>query len=268
MKTDSTADYCRLKAAEPGTNFYYATLYYPPETRHKLFCIHAFANELAGILTECTDPGVARMKLAWWYDEVQRLYKKQPRHPVTKELLHSLTGMEGMGQFFTQLINFYDQQINFQQPQTYSELMEFLQAGQGLLWRYSADICTYRDPLTPDTISELGCQFSYFQILQNIPFNEQGNRYYCPVEEANDANDNYGLYAVQVERMIRELGKITGKLPAVDRKPQQYAIILAKIISATCKEIAQSGFRLSEERVTLTPLRKFWIAWRTHRVEC
>ena len=170
-----------------------------------------------------------------------------------------------MQQFLTQLINFYDQQVNFQQPKTYSELMDFLRPGQGLLWRYSADICTYQHPLTPDMICDLGCQFTYFQILQNIPFNEQMNRYYCPIEEVNDTNDKNELYAVQIERINEELEKISEKLPAIDRKSQQFAIILTKIIRAICKEIALSGYRLSEERITLTPLRKFWIAWRTHR---
>ena len=265
MNPDSTADYCRLKAAEPGTNLYYATLHYAPQTRRKLFCLHAFGNELAGIITECTDPGVARMKLAWWYEEIQRLYNKQPRHPVTKELMYTLDNMKNMEQFFKQLINFYDQQVNFQQLKTYTDLMEFLRSGQGLLWKYSAEICTYQHPLTPDLICELGCQFTYFQILQNIPFNEHMNRYYYPLEEVNETNDNNELYAVQIDRINKELGKISENLPAVDRKSQQYAIILAKIICVICKEIAQSGYRLSEERITLTPLRKFWIAWRTHR---
>lgn len=268
MNPDRTADYCRLKAAEPGTNLYYATLHYAPDTRRKLFCLHAFGNELSGIITECTDPGVARMKLAWWHEEVQRLFNKQPRHPVTKELMYSLNNMENMKQFFIKLINFYDQQVNFQQPDTYSELMDFLRQGQGLLWKHSADICNYQHPLTVDMVCELGCQFTYFQILQNIPFNEQMNRHYCPIEEVKSTNDKNELYAVQIERINEELEKTSDKLPAVDRKSQQHAIIMAKIICAICKEIAQSGYRLTEQRITLTPLRKFWISWRTHRKEC
>lgn len=267
MNPDNTAEYCRLKAAEPGTSFYYATLYHSPETQRKLFCLHAFSNELAGIISECTDPGVARMKLAWWYEEVQRLCDRQPRHPVTRETLYLFSNPEQLHLFFTRLISFHDQQVNLQQPQTYGELMEFLRQGQRLLWELSADICTYQNPQTPQVISELGSQISYFRILQDMPFNEQMNRYFFPLEEVNNYSDKTGLYAVQIERLINELENINKKLPAVDRKSQKYAIILAKIICAICREIAKSGYRLSDERITLTPLRKFWIAWRTHRKE-
>jgi 15-cis-phytoene synthase len=267
MNRESTAEYCRLKAAEPGTNFYYATLYYAPEIRRKLFCLHAFGNELAGIIAECTDPGVARMKLAWWYEEVQRLYKKQPRHPVTKEFMHTLTGRVDMENFLAQLIDYYDQQVSFLQPQTYSELMDFLQRGQGLLWRYSADICTYQHSQTPEMISEMGCHFGYFQILQNVPLNERMNRYYWPIEEVNNTHDKTGLYAFQVERLLNRLEEYNEKLPSIDRKSQRYAIIMAQIICTICREIAQSGYRLSEERITLTPFRKLWITWRTHMKE-
>ena len=267
MNTDSTAEYCRLKAAEPGTNFYYATLYNSPETRRKLFCLHAFSNELTGIITECTDPGVARMKLAWWNEEIQRLYNKQPRHPVTKEIMCVLDGMAHLHELLAQLISFHDQQVDFQQPQTYSELMEFLHGGQGLLWRYSADICTYQHPQTPEIMSELGCHFSYFQILQNMPVNARLHQWYCPRAEDNNINDKTGLYTLQIDRLIRELENTSNRLPAVDRKSQKHAIILARILAAICREIAQSGYHLSEERISLTPIRKFWLAWRTHRKE-
>jgi phytoene synthase len=38
---------------------------------------------------------------------------------------------------------------------------------------------------------------------------------------------------------------------------------MAAIYRALLREIERDGFRVLERRVSLTPIRKFWIAWRT-----
>ena len=40
---------------------------------------------------------------------------------------------------------------------------------------------------------------------------------------------------------------------------------MSAIYQATLKEIERDGFQVMQHRVSLTPVRKLWIAWRTAR---
>jgi len=42
---------------------------------------------------------------------------------------------------------------------------------------------------------------------------------------------------------------------------------MSAIYEATLDEVERDGFRVMEQRVSLTPLRKLWLAWKTARRE-
>ena len=52
-------------------------------------------------------------------------------------------------------------------------------------------------------------------------------------------------------------------LPAADRRAQRPGLIMAAIYRSLLEEIEREGFRVLTQRTSLTPLRKFWIAWKT-----
>ena len=78
--------YCRNKAAPDGSNLYYATLYHDAQTRRIVHALFAFLHELNEAVYESSDPGVARVTLSWWFEEIGRLFTGTARHPVTLEL--------------------------------------------------------------------------------------------------------------------------------------------------------------------------------------
>jgi phytoene synthase len=67
----------------------------------------------------------------------------------------------------------------------------------------------------------------------------------------------------QAERARKFHDDAVAALPAVDRRAQRPGLIMAAIYSALLDEIERDGFQVLRGRTTLTPLRKFWIAWKT-----
>ncbi len=53
-------------------------------------------------------------------------------------------------------------------------------------------------------------------------------------------------------------------LPEADRRAQKPGLMMANIYRTLLREIEADGFRVLHQRTSLTPLRKLWIAWRTH----
>ena len=52
-------------------------------------------------------------------------------------------------------------------------------------------------------------------------------------------------------------------LPPDTRRDQRAGLIMAAIYATLLTEIERDGFQVLRQRVSLTPLRKFWLAWRT-----
>ena len=53
-------------------------------------------------------------------------------------------------------------------------------------------------------------------------------------------------------------------LPEQDRRPQRPGLMMAAIYYALLDEIEDSQFQVLHQRISLTPVRKLWLAWRTY----
>jgi phytoene synthase len=68
----------------------------------------------------------------------------------------------------------------------------------------------------------------------------------------------------QAERAHRTFDEALALLPEVDRRTQRPGLAMAQIYRTLLREIEADGFQVLHQRVALTPLRKVWIAMRTH----
>src|SRR5687767_11762658 len=78
----SPDDYCQQKAVQSGSSFYYSFLFLPSERRRAITALYAFCREVDDVVDECSDPSLARTKLAWWRQEVGAMLSGTPTHPV------------------------------------------------------------------------------------------------------------------------------------------------------------------------------------------
>src|SRR3569833_1679217 len=79
-------DYCEQKTAGAGSSFSYSFLFLDPDERRAMTVLYAFCREVDDVVDECSEPSIARIKLAWWRDEVARSYAGAAQHPVGKAL--------------------------------------------------------------------------------------------------------------------------------------------------------------------------------------
>src|SRR5436309_6540930 len=86
----SPDEYCQAKAAQSGSSFYYSFLFLPLERRRAITALYAFCREVDDVVDEVSDPAVARMKLAWWRQEIENVFRGQPQHPVGHALLPAI----------------------------------------------------------------------------------------------------------------------------------------------------------------------------------
>ena len=70
------------------------------------------------------------------------------------------------------------------------------------------------------------------------------------------------LMKFQAERAHRVYDEAMALLPAADRRSQKPGLMMASIYRTLLREIEADNFRVLHQRTSLTPLRKFWLAWK------
>ena len=268
--------YCQDRAAASGSSFYYSFMFLPAARRRAITALYAFCREVDDVVDECTDPGVARTKLAWWREEVTRLYDGKPQHPVTRALA-DVIAPHGITQ--DQLLTVIDgmaMDLEYNRYPDFDTLKLYCHRVAGVVGLMSARIFGYTDPRTLDYAESLGLAFQLTNIIRDVGEDARRNRVYLPLDElakfgldasqivhGGDSEAFRQLMALQVGRALAAYDEAFTHLPAQDRKAQLPGIIMAAIYRALLEEIRADGCRVLTHRTTLTPLRKLWIAWRT-----
>jgi len=70
------------------------------------------------------------------------------------------------------------------------------------------------------------------------------------------------LMTFQAQRAHRLYDQALALLPAQDRRAQKPGLMMASIYRALLREIERDQFQVLHQRISLTPLRKFWLAWK------
>jgi phytoene synthase len=71
------------------------------------------------------------------------------------------------------------------------------------------------------------------------------------------------LMHFQTQRAQALYDEAMALLPAADRRAQRAGLIMAAIYRAVLDEIERDNFRVLHHKISLTPLRKLWLAWKT-----
>jgi phytoene synthase len=269
-------EYCQQKAAQSGSSFYYSFLFLPPERRRAITALYAFCREVDDIVDECTDTGIARTKLAWWRQELARLYAGQPQHPVARALQPAIEPFGIKHELLGEIIDGMEMDLSQNRYLDFPALEQYCHRVAGVVGLLAASIFGYRDEQTLAYAHSLGLAFQLTNIIRDVGEDSRKGRIYLPLSElqqfgvsaadilhARHSENFTRLMAFQIERAERYYNAAFEKLPGVDRKAQRPGLIMAAIYRTLLTEIKADGCRVLTRRTALTPLRKLWIAWKT-----
>ena len=263
-------------AAASGSSFYYAFRFLPPDRRRAITAFYAFCREVDDIADECRDPQVARAKLAWWREEVVNLYAGKPSHPVTQALAEAIEPFRLPQESFEAVIDGMEMDLGLVRYPDFKQLNLYCHRVAGVVGEVAAQIFGVADRATLKYANRLGLAFQLTNIIRDVGEDARRGRIYLPQDElaahgvreadilaARMSESFVRLMEFQYRRAIQTYDEALALLPTVDRKAQRPGLIMAAIYRALLEEIRTDGFRVLDRRVSLTPLRKFWIAWRT-----
>ena len=268
-------EYVQQKAASSGSSFYYAFLFLPAERRAAITAFYAFCREVDDVVDEISDPSVAQSTLAWWQKEVQQAFAGHSTHPVMHALMphvkvydieahHLLSVIEGCQMDLTQT-----RYLDFAGLQRYCHLVA------GVVGEVAAKIFGQTDATTTLYAHKLGLAFQLTNILRDVGEDAMRGRIYLPIDElkqfdvkAQDLmqrqySDRFtALMKFQAARAHSLYDEAMTLLPAADKRTQKPGLMMASIYRTLLREIEADNFQVLHQRVSLTPLRKLWLAWK------
>ena len=268
-------DYVQQKAAASGSSFYYAFLFLPAPKRAAITAFYAFCREVDDVVDDMVDPGVAATKLQWWRAEVAKAFAGTPSHPVLQALMPLAADYQIEQRHLQAIIDGCQMDLNQTRYLDYAGLQSYCHLVAGVVGEVAAQIFGQTDPKTTQYAHTLGQALQLTNIIRDVGEDARRGRIYLPVNELKQfgvtaqeiLNGTYSdrftaLMRFQAERAQGLYDQALALLPAADCRAQKPGLMMASIYRALLAEIERDNFAVLHQRISLTPLRKLWLAWK------
>ncbi|MDQ7989054.1 MAG: presqualene diphosphate synthase HpnD [Candidatus Dactylopiibacterium sp.] len=266
-------EYCEQKAAASGSSFYYSFRFLTPERRRAITALYAFCREVDDVVDETHDVEVAARQLDWWRAEVAAIYAGHATHPVGQALTPVVQAFRLPQEQLLEIIDGMQMDLEQARYADFKALQLYCYRVASVVGLLAAEIFGYSDRQTLRYAHDLGIAFQLTNIIRDVGEDARRGRIYLPVAEleaynvpardileARDSENFQRLMAFQIERAQHYYALALSQLPAADRKSQRAGLIMAAIYRETLREIEADGCRVLSHRLSLTPLRKLWLA--------
>jgi len=273
--------YVQDKAAKSGSSFYYAFLFLPPPRRAAITAFYAFCREVDDVVDEIQDLGVASTKLAWWRKEAAQAFAGQPQHPVMRALMPHTAAFDIRLEHLNAVIDGCQMDLEQTRYLDYPGLQRYCHLVAGVVGEVASSIFGRSQPETVVYAHKLGQAMQLTNIIRDIGDDARRGRIYLPISELQqfdvkaheilkrDKPWGYSerftaLMQFQAARAHALYDEAFALLPEADRKTQKPGLMMANIYRALLREIEAEQFQVLQQRISLTPLRKLWIAMKTN----
>jgi 15-cis-phytoene synthase len=273
--------YCKQKAAQSGSSFYYSFLFLPTEKRLAMTALYAFCREVDDIVDSAKEINIAQQKIKWWSEEIDRLFENKAQHPITKALQPFIKLYNWDKQWFKDLLYGMRMDLEHRDYETFEELEQYCYYVAGIVGILSTHIFGFTDEKTLTFSKNLGIALQLINITRDLREDANRNRVYLPEQDLKTVglsrsailDQSAPLPALQQVLQMqadraRHYAKIAfDSLPESDRYAQVSGLMMSEIYFELLKSIEDSKFQVLTHRISLTPIRKLWIAWKTARRE-
>lgn len=265
--------YCQQKTRESGSSFTLSFMFLPKDKRDAMTALYAFCREVDDVVDECTDYQIAQTKLAWWKQEIQRLFHETPQHPVTQALKPVVNSFGLQEVHFIEIIDGMQMDTQYNRYADFEQLALYCYRVASVVGLLSAQIFGYTDRATLEYAHDLGMAFQLTNIIRDVGEDARRGRIYIPLDELEQAGvteqqllnsqaspQMRALLIKQIERAEMFYDKALNQLPKKDVRAQLPGLMMAAIYRALLQEIKPDPNLVLTHKIILPPFRKLKLA--------
>lgn len=261
-------------ATAPGASSYYSIRFAPPSLRAGLAALHGWRYQVRSVIGGVSDPGVATAKLGWWRDELGLAYQGAGTHPLSHALAPVIARHALPPKPFLDMAWSSEAAALHRWPPDMETLEVCAEQDMGALFELVARCSGVAEPGAILSTRRLGAYCGLVcQIRDSGWLMRKGCFGFVPADrlaetgittrtlaESEGRRRLPGLLAMVADaaRDLRRNTVVAGDLPVTLR-------IRLRLADLLLAELDAGGFEVADRRISLTPIRKLWHAWRESR---
>ena len=267
-------EYCKQKTKESHSSFLTAFIFLKKEKREALTALYAFCREVDDIADECLDHEIASRKLNWWREEIERLFKSEPQHPVSKALHPFISHFNLSKNYFIEIIDGMEMDVKFNRYESFEQLQLYCFRVASCVGILSANIFGFKNKNTLDFAKNLGIALQLTNIIRDLGEDARRGRIYIPLDELKklDVSEEEiislknskkikDLVKNQVERAKQFYDLAIKTLPTEDKKSQKIGLVMGNIYYVLLNEILKDDpEKILNQKTILPGFRKLRIS--------
>lgn len=267
------------RATPPGSSAYYSVRLAAAPQRDALAALFAWRAEVRTVLERVSDPGVARIKLDWWREELERTLAGEPRHPLSQTLLAATaTAAPLPAQPFQALLASTRETLQGQRQPDRTAQQRRDEQDLGALFELLAHCEGAADPHQFIQARRAGGWCAQVRRIRDAGLLLRQGREVLPADQLAAAGLSEEALASPEGRRQRlpALLRVLAEQLRIQPPDQGLAKdippgltpavrIQLRLHQDLLHVLERSGFDVADQRIGLTPLRKLWLAWRASR---
>ncbi len=166
---------------------YLCTLWAPEKHRQGLFALHAFSLELARIRSQVSEPMLGEIRLTWWREALDGVYRDKPReHPVLRALTILVEKAVPLSKL-TAMIDGRESEIFDSAMANIAEVILFASQTYGLQNEIVARLCGETSAEGLQAANQIGTAWGLLSLLRAVNFHARAQRHFLPHNELQAA---------------------------------------------------------------------------------
>lgn len=279
MDLQQAQAYCEEKVTQSGSSFYYAFLILPVPQRQALTALYAYCRLVDDVADADLEPQLALQKLNFWFEETERLFEQVPTHPVTIALCPVIKTFRLKKAWFEELLWGMQEEIQGRHIVTWQDLDTYGYQVAGVVGLLSSQI--FEDEQSDIFSVQLGQSLQIINIIRDWGEDLRKGRIYIPEEllTAHHLNPDLLMGALKThsdrasfkpifqalsDRAREHYQKALAALSPASVPKQLPSLIMGAIYLDLLKVIEETDFDVWDQKISLTPFRKSWIAVKTY----
>jgi squalene synthase HpnC len=175
--------YCERLAKSHYENFLVAGIFCPRPLRQHFYNVYSYCRISDDLSDEIGDPQKSLVLLDWWQDELEAMYRGEPRHPAFVALEETVHQFHIPPDPFRDLLTAFQQDQVVTRYQTMQEVLDYCRNSACPVGRLVLYLCGYDDE-TRLALSDKTCiALQLANFWQDVTRDIDKNRIYIPLED-------------------------------------------------------------------------------------
>lgn len=256
--------------APVGSDIYYVLRQVPLAKKTPYLALHAFAAELYKIAVNYKELNIAQQKLAWWFDEIKRMYQHQATHPITQTLQDDISIYDIKEIELLAMIEGATVATTTQIFATESELRQHYQHIGGIVTALKAKVLWPEAQNSVVSMHQLGVAKAMLKHLLDFPkFLERQHLYLPlslfqeqhidpqPILQGRGLERLKPLFQIEFKSAKTIIAEIKTKLSTQQQKELRPLLLETALLIKQVHKTANKDWQIFHYRLELSPLYKF-----------